>query len=157
MDENFFRFNQTRNDPFSGRGFDNRLEGGLGVFGGLDPRAFKVKAVGDIDDPREGFYRIEMTLNDTLQLDIALELYLLENTPNAEFSAFVTGDWPGIPANTTVSLDGNFTGSAFEARLDLSIATPVQFILMGDNALEEAFEVDVTRNGLILGTARVTR
>ncbi len=157
MDENFFRFNQTRNDPFTGRGFDNRLEGGLGVFGGVDARFFSVRAVANIDDPREGIYRLRGDFGMG-QVDITWELYLVENTPQAEFSAFVSGIWPGLSGPLNTSLDGTFNLDILEAVFDLSIATPNVFIFRGDNALAQSFEIQVSDgNNAILGTLQVTR
>lgn len=156
MDENFFRFFQTRNDPFTGRGFDNRLEGGLGVFGGLDPRFFRVRAVGDIDDPREGIYRLKGMLGNN-SLDLSLELYLVDNEVNTQFSAFVTGTFPG-QGELDVSVDGLFQDDVFQAFLDLSISQPQVYLLRASGALAASFDVDVVDPlGRLIGTVRATR
>jgi hypothetical protein len=39
-DTNYYDFVRSRSDPFTGRGFINRLEGGIGVFGSVDVRRF---------------------------------------------------------------------------------------------------------------------
>ncbi len=61
MDTNFFDFFRTGNDPFTGSGFLNTLEGGLGVFGSMAPvnRTYVVR--GATDHPFEGRYQLDFT------------------------------------------------------------------------------------------------
>ena len=72
MDTNFFDFFRTANDPFTGSGFANRLEGGLGVFGAMAPVSRTYDVVADIDHPWEGRYRLMTNMaggsDDTLTL-----------------------------------------------------------------------------------------
>ncbi|MDO8666639.1 MAG: hypothetical protein Q7J79_08510, partial [Gemmatimonadales bacterium] len=75
MDTNFFGFFRTANDPFTGSGFINTLEGGLGVFGSMAPvnRTYTVR--GDVDHPYEGRYQLDYTPTTggrafTAQLDL---------------------------------------------------------------------------------------
>lgn len=58
MDTNFFDFFRTGNDPFTGSGFLNRLQGGMGVFGAMAPVSRTYSVVADLDHPWEGRYEL---------------------------------------------------------------------------------------------------
>ena len=58
-DSNYFDFVRSANDPFSGQGFINKLDGGIGVFGGLETRTFTFRVTSEQEDPREGRYRLQ--------------------------------------------------------------------------------------------------
>lgn len=115
-DTNYFDFARSDNNRYTGRGFINRLEGGLGVFGSMVARTTVLRAVGDVDDEREGVYRLQGGIPrgpDTLDVDLTWELYLNRTTDTTEFSAFVEGDWLYGPIDTNA--DGRFDGSRFTA------------------------------------------
>ncbi|MBI1722670.1 MAG: DUF4249 family protein [Gemmatimonadetes bacterium] len=75
MDTSFFNFFRTANDPFTGSGFINGVEGGLGVFGSMAPvnRTYVVR--GEVDHPYEGRYQLDYTPSNggrafTAELDV---------------------------------------------------------------------------------------
>lgn len=70
MDANFYDFFRTANDPFTGSGFVNHLEGGIGVFGAMVPVSRTYDVVADIDHPWEGRYELTCAgaCGDTLTL-----------------------------------------------------------------------------------------
>lgn len=88
-DSSYFDFVRSRSEPFTGRGFINRLDGGIGVFGSVEAETQVLRVVADVDDPREGVYHIT-GMPRGVSVDISLELYL-----NGPFfcSAFVDGAW----------------------------------------------------------------
>jgi hypothetical protein len=44
-DTNYYDFVRSRSDPFTGRGFLNHLEGGIGVFGSVEARTYYLRVV----------------------------------------------------------------------------------------------------------------
>ncbi|MFQ6045562.1 MAG: hypothetical protein ACE5PT_04270 [Gemmatimonadales bacterium] len=112
-DTNYFDFARSDNNEFTGRGFINHLEGGIGVFGSLVASSTILRAVSDIDDPREGTYRVQGTLRDTISIDVTWNVYLRQTADTSEFSAFVTGTWLYGPIET--SADGVFNGPSLMA------------------------------------------
>jgi hypothetical protein len=80
MDSNFFRFFRTGNDPFTGSGFANTLEGGLGVFGAMVPVNRTYSVVGDSDHPWEGRYRLTGDVQG-ISFDDTLTLFVTRNVP----------------------------------------------------------------------------
>jgi hypothetical protein len=130
-DTNYFDFTRSNNNEFTGRGFINRLMGGIGVFGSAVAATSRVWAVADADDPREGLYFITGQIG-TVPIDAELRVYLHRQTEESEVSAFLEGGWftehPnagnfGAPDWITKSvagksLDGTFTGE----RLHLAIS-----------------------------------
>lgn len=101
-DSNYYDFLRSHSDPFTGRGFINRLTGGLGVFGSVETQTYRLGVVAPVDDPFEGVYRLTGTV-DTVSVDVTLELYLDDLEP-ALFSAFVRGAWREGPID--LSADG---------------------------------------------------
>ena len=112
-DSNYFDFARSENNRFTGRGFINRLEGGIGVFGSLVASSTMMRAVGDVDDPREGVYRMQGVFTDAVNVDLTWELYLARPTDSTEFSAFVEGRW--LYRDIQTSADGWFVGNEFTA------------------------------------------
>jgi hypothetical protein len=107
-DQNYFDFTRSGNVPLSGRGFINRLQGGMGLFGSMVTEDNKVRVVGVVDDDREGTYTLSGTLLGTA-VDVALELYVGEaSADSTDLSAFVTGQWLHGPIDG--SADGVFLG-----------------------------------------------
>ena len=108
MDDHFFDFERSANMDLSGRGFVNHLEGGMGVFGSIVAEANDLKVVGDIDDDREGGYRMVGTVQG-VPVDIALELYVAAaEVDTTDMAAFVQGDW--VLGDLDGSADGFFHG-----------------------------------------------
>jgi hypothetical protein len=93
MDERYFDFVRSNNVPISGRGFINNLDGGMGVFGSLVAEQNLLRVIGDIDDSREGTYRMAGTV-DGQAVDVTLELYAAATAVDStDVSAFVGGQW----------------------------------------------------------------
>ncbi|MFQ5705285.1 MAG: hypothetical protein ACE5HT_14845 [Gemmatimonadales bacterium] len=91
-DLNFFDFTRSRSSQFTGRGFINRLTGGIGVFGSLVATSTTLLTVADIDDPREGVYRLSGRVQGIV-VDVTLTVYLARSLDSTEFSAFLDGSW----------------------------------------------------------------
>ena len=109
MDDHFFDYMRTGNLQLSGRGFVNHLEGGMGVFGSLVAAANEVKVVSDLDDDREGGYRMVGTVQG-VAVDISLELYVAAaEEDTTDMAAFVEGDW--VLGELETSVEGFFRGN----------------------------------------------
>lgn len=91
-DRNYFDFARSRNDDLTGRGFVNRLTGGIGLFGSMVTVAQPVMVEADVDDPREGTYHLS-GLVDTTHVDVTLDLYLARAAEQTEVSGFLRGAW----------------------------------------------------------------
>lgn len=130
-DTNYYDFLRSHGDPFTGRGFINHLTGGIGVFGSVETDIDFLRVVAPVNDPREGVYRLTGVV-DTVNLDVALELYLDEVQSN-RFSAFIQGAWLGGPVN--LSGDGSFDPAGeFSLYFSVRTADPQfvpQFVLRG--------------------------
>lgn len=112
-DSNYFDFARSENNPYTGRGFINRLSGGIGIFGSLVASTTYLKAVGNVDDPREGVYRLQGVFDEDVEVDVLWELYLARPVDSTEFAAFVSGSWLWGDINS--SADGFFAENEFVA------------------------------------------
>lgn len=140
-DTSYFDFARSDNNAFTGRGFINHLEGGIGVFGSLVASSTILRAVSDIDDPREGTYRVQGTLRDTIRIDLTWEVYLRQTADSSEFSAFVSGDWLYGPIET--SADGRFDGPNIRAVITDTLGFVRRDTLRGTWSAAGAFQLDV--------------
>ncbi len=91
-DTNYFDFSRSSNNEFTGRGFINRLSGGIGVFGSAVAATSRVWVIADFDDPREGLYHITGTV-DGADVDVMLRVYVHRPTESTDVSAFFEGSW----------------------------------------------------------------
>ena len=91
-DTNYFDFTRSSNNEFTGRGFINRLTGGIGVFGSAVAATGRVWVIADADDPREGRYSITGQI-DNVPIAVELRLYLHRPVQESEVSAFLDGEW----------------------------------------------------------------
>lgn len=133
-DTNYFDYSRSSNNEFTGRGFINHLEGGIGVFGSAVAATNRVWVVADTDDPREGLYRITGDI-DGVTIDAELRVYLHRQVAESEVSAFLEGAWfaehPargqfGAPDWTQKSVAGKSVDGSFAGpRLHLAIADTV--------------------------------
>ncbi|MBI3982126.1 MAG: hypothetical protein HY337_04395 [Gemmatimonadetes bacterium] len=98
-DTNYYDFLRSRSDPFTGRGFLNHLEGGIGVFGSVEAESHILRVVAAVDDPREGRYRVTGQTSAGA-VDVTLEAYL-DDLQEGAFSAFVEGAWLGFSLRTS--------------------------------------------------------
>ena len=144
-DSNYYDFVRSRSDPFTGRGFINRLDGGIGVFGSVEAATNVVRVTGPVDDPREGTYRMSGDAAGTA-LDLTLELYL-DDLDRGAFAAFVAGRWFDGPLK--LSADGWFgpphatTGDPNEFTFTIELlrpgaTSPTNYLLRGTRAANGA-------------------
>lgn len=91
-DSNYYDFTRSSNNKFTGRGFINHLTGGVGVFGSLVATSTRLHVVGDFDDPRDGVYRLQGTVQG-VDVDATVTVYAYRSTDSTELSAFLDGDW----------------------------------------------------------------
>lgn len=101
-DQNFYDFARSGSDPFTGRGFINHLEGGIGVFGSIDVRRSLVRVSGPRTDSREGVYRVTGAI-DGAPVDMSLDVYLHDSDfgqGGPSFVALAEGRWAGEPIVT---------------------------------------------------------
>jgi hypothetical protein len=123
-DTNYYDFARSFSDPLTGRGFLNHLEGGLGVFGAVDAHTRTLRVVADVDQPREGLYRLQGEL-DSLAVDVTLELYL-DEVDAGVFAAFIEGTWYG--EEIAHSIDGIFADAEGEPdRFEAGFEVPTSF------------------------------
>ncbi len=128
-DANYFDFVRSQNNELTGRGFINRLEGAVGVFGSLVASPLTVDAIGEADDPREGTYRLTGTIRG-VDVDATLSIYQRHQADSVEVSGFLRGMWiqklnapPGgwVPWDPRgLSIDGTFV----EAEWDIVVEQP---------------------------------
>jgi hypothetical protein len=80
VDTNLFDFTRSGNNPFTGSGFINTLDGALGVFGGVAPVNRTYEVVGDSNHPYEGRYRLTANVGQT-PLEGTLRLFVSRDAP----------------------------------------------------------------------------
>ncbi len=115
-DSRFFDFVRSGNIPPSGRGFINHLEGGIGVFGSVVAATSGLKVVGNLDDDREGPFRVSGTLLG-VPVDVALGSYVATaGADSTELSAFVSGQW--LHGTLDASADGVFRGDTLALAIE---------------------------------------
>ncbi len=160
MDDHFFDYMRTANMQLSGRGFVNHVEGGMGVFGCVTAAANQVKVVSDLDDDREGAYRMAGTVHG-VAVDIALELYVAAaGEDTTDMAAFVEGDW--VHGGLETSADGSFEGSDMALiiyQVDPADSEAVTAILLaGQTSSSSSFSLTAyDRQMTQVGTVTVTR
>lgn len=147
-DTNYYDFARSENNLYTGRGFINHLRGGIGVFGSMAARTTVFRARGEIDEPREGRYRLTgrlaLTERDSVDVDLTWEIYLHRPRPSSEFSAFVSGAWLYGPIDTSV--DGVFDGDRLTAAIVDTTGVVVQHDTLRGRWLPDApFSVQVLR------------
>ncbi len=162
-DQNYFDFIRSFNGDLTGRGFINKLDGGLGVFGSLVAETNPLRVIAERDDPREGTYRMEGTV-EGVAVDVEWDLYLARSIPDStDFSAFVTGTWVAGPID--VSVDGYVTGDTLRAVIEYVGVDPITGELQPDRqsvdgvlSQQARFEVFVKNAlGLVIGTLTASR
>jgi hypothetical protein len=133
-DTNYFDYSRSRNNEFTGRGFINRLTGGIGVFGSAVSATSRVWVVADMDDPREGLFHLTGTIAgdpDTVTIDAQLRVFLHFAGEAGEASAFLEGEYfrqnesPGLdaPEFVTRAVAGkSVAGTAIGERLHFVVS-----------------------------------
>jgi hypothetical protein len=81
VDTNLFDFARSGNNPFTGAGFLNRIEGALGVFGGVAPVNRTFEVVGDSGHVLEGRYRLDGSLATGDTIIGELRLFVTRDGP----------------------------------------------------------------------------
>jgi hypothetical protein len=161
-DTNYFDFTRSSNNEFTGRGFINRLTGGIGVFGSAVAATSRVWAVADADDPREGLYLITGQIG-TVPIDAELRVYLHRPEEETEASAFLEGQWftedpqgSGDPSWMPKSVAGKSVDGNFVAeRLYLAVSDTLSdgsvwyATLEGLFTTGDSFPVVVADSGII--------
>jgi hypothetical protein len=92
-DTNYYDFVRSRSNPLTGRGFINRLQGGIGVFGSVETHIYRMGVVSDVDQPAEGLYLLRGTVGGR-PADVTWELYR-DALDERRFAAFMKGTWYG--------------------------------------------------------------
>jgi len=160
VDDYFFDYMRTANTQLSGRGFVNHLDGGMGVFGSVTAAANEVRVVSDLDDDREGGYRMVGTVQG-VAVDVSLELYVdAAGADTTNMAAFVEGDW--VLGALDTSVEGFFRGSNMALtvyQLDPTDPTNLSAIVLGGtNTSSGSFTLTAYNRQLTeVGTVAVTR
>lgn len=91
VDSNFYDYYRTNNDPFTGTGIINRLDGGIGLFGSLLPvSSGTLNVVADQTEPIEGRYRLSgRPFNE--DVPVTLTLYLESKSSRADVPDALSG------------------------------------------------------------------
>ena len=127
-DSNYYDFVRSENNEITGRGFINRLQGGIGVFGSLVAAPFVVRTVAEQDDAVEGTYQFTGTV-EGVAVDIELSAYLAPTAEGVEMSGFLRGTWyyRGFgPGGGAVTLPRSVDGQSVDGRL---AGDTVEFVL----------------------------
>ena len=154
-DTNYFDYARSFNNRFTGRGFINHLLGGIGVFGSLAAVTTTVTVTGDVDDAREGVYRLEGQI-EGIDIDVELNLFLARSIDQTDVSAFLNGDWirrcdcgpEGGRAWIAreiqkQSIDGRFAGDTLFAIVNDPDAATKRYVLRGIRTQGAPFIVSV--------------
>jgi hypothetical protein len=96
-DTNFFDYYRSRNDPFTGSGIINRLQGGIGLFGSTVNVAQRVVDVTQTttDSTFEGDYQVVRGVGVGLSV-LAMRLYV-ETPASSSLGASLSGWYVGFP------------------------------------------------------------
>jgi hypothetical protein len=136
-DRNYYDFVRSRSDAFTGRGFINHLDGGIGVFGSVETERYVLRVVAPQKDPREGGYRLSGSVGG-VPVDVSLEVYL-DQLEGSGFSAFVVGRWREGPIDThgdgSFGVQGRGTNMVFQLQIPWpqdSLGRAVFYLLRGE-------------------------
>jgi hypothetical protein len=160
FDDRYFDYARSGNVPLSGRGFINNLTGGMGVFASMVAATNRLKVVGDVDDQREGIYRMAGEVAGT-SVDADLEIYVAAaGEDSTSLSAFVQGDW--VFGAIETSAQGQFGGDTIEfvfyQRLPEPDTSVAVYLVRGNFGSGSMFTADVLDRSLNpLGSVAVTR
>jgi hypothetical protein len=115
VDSNYFDYYRTRNDPFTGSGIINRLQGGLGLFGAaVNIAGRNLDVVQDSRDPTiEGVWETDPTITTTGGIVQSLRIYV--ETPGEP--AALSG-WYTLPLDNGYEVDG-MVGTRINGRIVL--------------------------------------
>ncbi len=117
VDTNYFDYYRSRNDPFTGSGIINRLQGGIGIFGSvalLRSRAVDVTQ-GPVDPSIEGEYEIVQGPLQAVPFIDVMRLYV--ETPGATHASL--SGW--YSRNRRLSIRDGIAGTRDGTRIELSL------------------------------------
>ncbi len=100
-DSNYFDYYRTRNDPFTGSGIINRLQGGIGLFGSVVlVRARMLDVSQGVREPEfEGEYTVTQTPSTTTRIADLARLYVETSGEPAVLSGWYSAaSKPGVKA-----------------------------------------------------------
>lgn len=146
IDANYFDYYRSANDPFTGTGLINRLDGGIGVFGGLaEMYSYSVFVSADLDDPFEGWY--ELVNREGPLSPFTMKLYVESTVGGFDF---VTGEHYGSIDLRSGSLVGVRTGDRLSlALLESDMADTVAVFtggIVGDSLIGVIQADGITQN-----------
>ena len=133
------------------------------MFGSLVAETNPLRVIAERDDPREGTYRMQGTVQG-IAVDVEWDLYLARSIPDStDFSAFVTGTWVAGPIDESV--DGYVTGNTLRAVIeyvgvdpDTGDPVPDRRSVEGVLSQQSPFEVFVKNAlGQVIGTLTASR
>lgn len=158
-DSNYYDFARSSNNGITGRGFINRLTGGIGVFGSMVAAPFTLEVTADTDDEREGTYLLTGEL-EGVAVDVEVTLYLAPAPAAGELSGFARGTWlfrtlgaEGAAVTRPRNIDGQSVDGRFDADT-LRVVIPT--LHARDGPRLSPLTVKGVRNGSQPFTARVT-
>lgn len=121
IDTSFFEHLYTINDPFTGAGHVNRLQGGIGFIGSIAPVNRTLEVRGHLDHSYEGRYTLEALIGQ-LPLRATLELYVSRARPEPVLvNALVSGAPDSGSAAAVVPFVGQAGGRVERGQLRLDL------------------------------------
>lgn len=158
-DARYFDFVRSGNIPPSGRGFINRLDGGIGVFGSMVAATSPVRVVGVLDDAREGTYQVSGELRG-VQVEVNLELYVARAaSDSSDLSSFVEGTW--VEGAIDESADGLVVGDSLVLAILQQVSTQpdsiAEYLVAGRLGTGEATAQVYDAEGELLGVLDLRR
>jgi len=159
-DSNYYDFARSRSNPFTGSGFINHLTGGVGLFGSAVAATARLAVVSEIDDPREGIYRLTGQV-EGVDVDATLGVYFTRPLESADFSAFLTGSWFArgsgpegalihVARSVRKSIDGRFDRDSLFATIQDTVpgGQIVTYVLSGTHAPTASFPLLLGEQGV---------
>jgi len=156
-DTNYFDFSRSANNEFTGRGFLNRLTGGLGVFGSAVSVTNRVWVVADLDDPREGVFRLTGNIGyvGPIDVDFLMTVYLHRPAEVSEVSAFLDGTYftlgeghyvPKTLPKTVIgkSVDGEFQVQKLHLTVSDTLAGNARWYTILEGIITDADTIPIT-------------
>ena len=144
VDENYYDYFRSQNNPLTGSGLLGSLQGGRGVFGSyVMMRGQTVNVIAEMDEPIEATYR--RFAGPAATTPVAFNLYMESGTQSS--TRQVSGNWTSTFAQGTRGLIGTL-----DTQSRLTIA-----LLRGQFATDTLDVLELTWDGLaLLGTLRST-
>lgn len=138
VDANYFDYFRSANDPFTGTGLINTLDGALGVFGAVaELSASRLLVTANIDEPIEGRY---VRAVPTAPTDVPTDITLFVESRAGE-AAFLTGEFTGnddLPSSAVAGVaDGSAISLAF-MRFENAVSDTVAVLtgeIVGDSLI----------------------